>query len=345
MSRIHPNFESNPPSVLLVHEDEAVRAQLRQPIDNRGYLTVEAATDAQCLQLCGQVTPDLIVLPAKGAGIDGFACCEQLQQLLGDRRPPILMAIADDDDATVRRALAVGASECIRQPISPPLLERRVHHLLTLGWAARQLDDLRRRERQLNDALTDLQEELELFVIDPSTQIPHRRYFDEYLDREWRRLARDLEPLSLILGAIDCFQLYNEVYGIEAGDECLQQIARAIAATVKRPADLVARYGGDSFAAILPKTDGKGATDVAEEMRRQIKDLAIAHERSPVSSLVTVSFGVASVIPRPALSSDRDRDESRERQLIEAAENALQEAKEQGRDRIIFQQVHLSPQD
>ncbi|HEY9602021.1 MAG TPA: diguanylate cyclase [Allocoleopsis sp.] len=176
---------------------------------------------------------------------------------------------------------------------------------------------------QLEAANRELQR---LASVDGLTQVANRRRFDEYLDAEWRRLARDKQPLSLILCDVDYFKIYNDTYGHLAGDFCLQQIASVLCQVLKRPADLVARYGGEEFAIILPNTDATGAAIAAQAIREGIRELEIPHRASPVSPYVTVSIGVASIVPRLEASPS---------QLIVVADRRLYQAKAEGRDRIV----------
>ncbi len=169
-----------------------------------------------------------------------------------------------------------------------------------------------------------------LINIDPLTQIPNRRHFDSYLQTEWRRTARERIPLSLIMVDIDCFKLYNDTYGHQRGDLCIQQVAQAIKDCLKRPGDLPARYGGEEFAIILPNVDARGAVYIAEKIRNQIKALAINHLKSKISlGMVTASFGVASTISQSSQEPTL---------LVREADLALYKSKEKGRD-----QVTLSP--
>lgn len=164
-----------------------------------------------------------------------------------------------------------------------------------------------------------------LALRDPLTKVFNRRYFDDKLQKEWKRLQRIPSPLSIIMCDIDCFKSYNDTYGHQVGDECLQMVAESISNTLKRPADCVARYGGEEFIIILPYTPPKGALKVAEAIKNGIRKLNIPHAASSVSSIVTVSIGVAGSIPtrddNPIL-------------LVEAADQALYLAKAQGRDRV-----------
>lgn len=182
--------------------------------------------------------------------------------------------------------------------------------------------------KQAEEALQKANKELErLAAVDGLTQIGNRRRFDEYLDREWKRQRRDKKWLSLILCDIDVFKLYNDHYGHLSGDDCLKAVAQSISANVKRPADLVARYGGEEFAVILPDTDATGAIHVAENIREGVKNLNIVHEKSSVCPYVTLSLGVSSVVPPP---------ESSPEVLVKSADDALYEAKKNGRDRVVL---------
>jgi diguanylate cyclase (GGDEF)-like protein/PAS domain S-box-containing protein len=161
-------------------------------------------------------------------------------------------------------------------------------------------------------------------MTDGLTQVANRRCFDERLQSEWHRLMQGEQQLSLIMLDVDYFKRYNDCYGHLAGDTCLVKVASSAAQAVKRSSDLFARYGGEEFAAILPNTDAAGAIAVAESIREAIRDLAIPHEQSDVSAILTVSMGIASIVPCCGKSPD---------ELIAAADRALYDAKRQGRDR------------
>jgi diguanylate cyclase (GGDEF)-like protein len=169
-----------------------------------------------------------------------------------------------------------------------------------------------------------------LATLDGLTQVANRRRFDEYLAQEWKRLLREQHPVSLILCDVDYFKQFNDHYGHQMGDECLQKVAQIMSQTIKRPADLVARYGGEEFAIIIPNTDAEGALMIAMMIQSEIKKLQIPHTKSTVSRYVTLSFGVASVIPDQAFSPEN---------LIAKADEALYEAKQKGRDRVIIKSL------
>ena len=187
-------------------------------------------------------------------------------------------------------------------------------------------------QSQLYMKLREANHELQrIALLDGLTRIANRRCFNTQLEQEWRRSAREQKPLSLLLCDIDYFKPYNDHYGHPAGDQCLIDVAQALVRASRRPADLVARYGGEEFAVILPNTNQSGAIRVAQAMKAQIKRLNIPHKFSQVSSQITMSMGIATIIPQPNSSYEP---------LIKAADEALYTAKLQGRDRISCYRWH-----
>ena len=164
-----------------------------------------------------------------------------------------------------------------------------------------------------------------LALTDGLTQVANRRCFDDRLQIEWQRSLRQQEPLALILLDIDYFKHYNDHYGHQMGDDCLCQIAQTATQHMKRPTDLFARYGGEEFVVLLPNTDLEGAITVAKSIQSAIQRLGIPHQTSRVSQQVTVSMGIASVLPSAKLSPD---------DLITLADKHLYQAKERGRNQI-----------
>ena len=164
-----------------------------------------------------------------------------------------------------------------------------------------------------------------LSTTDGLTEISNRRRFDEFLGREWLRSMREHAELSLILIDIDYFKQFNDRYGHLAGDDCLRQVATALKRTVQRAGDLVARYGGDEFACILPGTGQKSAGIVAQRITDTIAGLRIPHEGSAVADHVTLSLGLATIIP------ERGQEYS---DLIRMADQNLYFVKQQERNGI-----------
>ena len=191
----------------------------------------------------------------------------------------------------------------------------------------RQLEQEIQERKIIEQALQKVNQKLERLVnVDGLTGVSNRRHFDDYLAREWRRLKREQQPLSLILCDVDHFKLYNDSYGHLQGDDCLRQVAQTIAQVLNRPADLIARYGGEEFALILPNTDLLGAQEVAKKVQQAIRELKLPHKSSQTSQFVTISMGIGSQIP----NQDQPVED-----LISTTDQALYQAKAQGRDRIM----------
>jgi diguanylate cyclase (GGDEF)-like protein/hemerythrin-like metal-binding protein len=170
----------------------------------------------------------------------------------------------------------------------------------------------------------------ELSITDPLTHLANRRRFDEVLSHEWFRGMRSRKTLSLILVDVDHFKLYNDHYGHQAGDVVLKKVAGLLKEQARRPGDLAIRYGGEEFALIAAETDAMGARLMAEAFRHSVELMHAEHKYVEVGRL-TVSVGVCSLIPES--ESDPDR-------LFRLADKALYRAKEEGRNRVVFQDVN-----
>lgn len=165
-----------------------------------------------------------------------------------------------------------------------------------------------------------------LTYVDGLTEVNNRRYFEEFSDKEWNRAIRNSTPFSLIMIDIDFFKRYNDTYGHLKGDECLRKIAGITKQTIKRSVDFVARYGGEEFIVVLPDTDIEAAARLAEIIRVNVEATAIEHSDSSISKFVTISLGVASIIPKRNTKSDS---------LLSEADKALYRAKQEGRNRVV----------
>ena len=191
------------------------------------------------------------------------------------------------------------------------------------------LRDITERKRA-EERLAALNAELaHVAASDALTGLANRRRFDEALVAEWRRAARDGSRLSLLMIDVDRFKLYNDAYGHPEGDACLRAVAGVLRDLVRRPGDIVARYGGEELAVLLPGTDATGAAKVAERCRAAVVALARPHAGNVAcGGIVTVSIGCATGVPGEAL-------EAEPMTLVEAADTRLYEAKRTGRDRVV----------
>ncbi len=200
------------------------------------------------------------------------------------------------------------------------LLERISGQVSLAIEKSRLYDSLLETTRQLEDANERLERAAST---DGLTDVANRRVFDERLETEWRRCRRSQQPLSLLMIDIDHFKRFNDLYGHVAGDECLKAVAAAMSATITRAADLVARFGGDEFGAILAETDEDRSIHLAEELRRRIEKLAL--KDLPKPARITISIGVSTEVP----GEDRSMED-----LIRSADASLYIAKNEGRNLV-----------
>ncbi|MEQ9465729.1 MAG: diguanylate cyclase [Haliea sp.] len=179
-----------------------------------------------------------------------------------------------------------------------------------------------RRTRELQIALNRVEE---ISRTDSLTGVANRRFLDEILDSAWQQCAQQHAPVSALMLDIDYFKQYNDSAGHVAGDKCLRQVAEALQSGVLRDEDVVVRYGGEEFLALLPGADARAVASVAERIQRLLRGLEITHPDSPVSPFLTASLGCATAWPAEAGTPD---------DLIRSADAALYQAKSRGRDRI-----------
>jgi diguanylate cyclase (GGDEF)-like protein len=199
---------------------------------------------------------------------------------------------------------------------------------------AELLDRYRAQTEQLNETVEQLEQANtkleELTCQDALTQVSNRRFFDQVLDKEWKRSIRTGQYVSLILFDLDYFKQYNDYYGHPAGDDCLIKIAQAAQSILKRPTDILSRYGGEEFAVILPHTDPSGAVQIAQQIHQAITELQIPHARTQTAQpIVTVSLGIASQVATVEQSPQN---------LIDRADQSLYQAKNQGRNTWVSDQ-------
>lgn len=290
---------------------------------NMGVSAMHAKTGEEGLEVFKRERPDLVLLDIIMPGIDGFEvarCIRRFERYHGWWTPIIfLTARADEND--LQCAIEAGGDDYLIKPVSEVVLKAKINAMCRM---AQMRDSLRKTQDKLRKANDQLQR---LSAIDSLTGIANRRRFDATLLREWRRCSRSALPLSLLVADVDLFKQFNDHYGHQMGDECLKVVAHALQERTRRQDDLVARYGGEEFAAILPETDPEGALAVAEGMRASVVALNVDHAFSTVAPVVTVSIGVASIIPPKDSEAGIPA-------LIKAADDALFQAKRSGRNQV-----------
>jgi len=297
--------------IILIVDDVPTNLKILGTALKDHYHVKLTTTGKEALLIAGSKNPpDIILLDIMMPEMDGYEVCRRLKEAPETREIPVIFITAMDDEKDEERGLTLGAIDYITKPFSIPIVKARVKNHLEL--------------KRYRDMLK------ENSMIDGLTQIANRRRFDEALLIEWNRQKRHDEPLSMLMVDIDFFKNYNDTYGHLQGDECLKQVAQTIKNELKRPTDLVARWGGEEFACILPETDHAGAIRTGEIMRKAIMDVALPHADSRVNTIVTVSIGVATVNPLENTDSQM---------LLKKADDALYKAKQNGRNQVCSERV------
>lgn len=322
---------------ILVVDDQLDNLNLLSTILNlQGYEVEVFDRGESALETVQARPPDVILLDICMPGIDGFEVCRRIKDNPNTKDIPIIFVSSLDEAKDKSQAFKSGGNDYITKPFQVEEVIIRVENQLQISRLKAELKAKNARLEQelaryqiVEEELLQLNQELiKLAAIDSLTQIANRHTFEEALTREWRRGQREGQALSLIICDIDYFKLYNDTFGHQAGDICLQKVAQTILNTVKRPADLVARYGGEEFVVILPQTPANNALKVAEKIRKRIEQLSLPHPQSLISDRVSISLGVTSIIPQPIYTKN---------QLLVTADKALYKAKKQGRNCAVLE--------
>lgn len=299
-----PDHQAKRASILLVDDSPAnLHALIAALRDQHNILL--ATNGEQALEIAGRVIPDLILLDVMMPGTDGYQVCRQLKQQPRTADIPVIFVTGKADEQDEMAGFELGAVDYITKPFSLPLVQRRVQTHLELKYLR---DNLRRQSHE-----------------DGLTALANRRRFDEELQACWEQATRHGQWLSLILSDVDFFKKYNDGYGHQAGDNCLQQVAAALRSVALPAGAVVARYGGEEFVVILPDTGQAQALHYAEQLRLAVAAMQLEHQFSTVAPVVSLSLGVACCQPAAGQLTGPS-------QLVEQADQALYQAKQQGRN-------------
>ena len=307
-------------NILVVDDSPTIRAALRSLLERMGHTVVEANDGKDALQMYRKDRPGLVLIDVVMPVMDGYEAARHMRETSAEEWVPIIFLSSKEADQDLNRAIEAGGDDYLVKPVSFVVLNAKIR-------ALQRLESMRAKQLEMSRDLASANRELEkLSRQDGLTGIANRRYFDSYLLTEVRRGAREKAPVSLILSDVDHFKAFNDCYGHQAGDDCLRRVAAALSSAGRRPADLAARYGGEEFAMVLPGTALEGAVDVAKAVSRVIGGLAIPHARSAVDQSVTLSQGIVSLVPDKETTCEH---------LIQHADQALYQAKQQGRNRYV----------
>lgn len=249
--------------------------------------------------------PDLILCAASLGDVSGVDMCKHFKSTRETKDAALVLLAERHDDQQELAALEAGAVDYIARPFNPQVLQARVRTHLALS-----------RQQNLLQLLADK---------DGLTEVYNRRYFENQARVELKRHYRQQQALTLALLDIDHFKSYNDAYGHLQGDICLREVAQAIDAHSRRPGEFVARYGGEEFAVVLPNTNTHNARKYGRWICEQILSLAIPHARSTTLPFITISAGIATVVPSASTTLEN---------LIATADSALYLAKASGRNQF-----------
>lgn len=351
------NQQNHPTGTILIVDDTPENLDvLIAYLEQFHFRLLVAKNGRDMLKRLDHITPDLILLDVVMPGMDGFEACRQLKRLERLKAIPIIFMSALADTVNKVTGFEVGGVDYITKPfqheevfarIKAHLLVRQQQQYIVEQNAALEQQSLEALQlnTQLHELNAQLQQEIaerkqteallaeanwelqRLAALDGLTQVANRRRFDAYLHQEWKRSIREQTPLSVIMCDIDYFKDYNDTYGHLAGDDCLKQVAHTLLRSAQRPADLVARYGGEEFCLILPHTDQQGGAHVAHRIQAELRQLALPHSSSSVSSVITLSIGVATTTPSFGPTPEA---------LVNTADKALYDAKGKGRNTVVL---------
>jgi len=292
------------PRVLIV-DDERSNISILGNLLEKDCEVVVATDGASALRRAsGDGRPDLILLDVMMPEMDGYQVCRRLKEDASTRDIPVIFITAMGEEHDEEHGLAVGAVDYVTKPFSPAILKMRIRTHVEL--------------KRLRDHWQRLS------TVDELTQLANRRRFDEMLASAWRRAVCEQQPIALIMADVDHFKAYNDHHGHPAGDVCLRRIAGAMDGEIRRSGDMLARYGGEEFACLMFGADVDGAEAVARRMRAAVEALQIRNEHPEVRAPVSVSVGVAAVIPSGVQGAEV---------LVDEADRQLYDAKRSGRNR------------
>ncbi len=305
--------------ILTVDDSKLIRQIVAECVKTMGHDIIFAENGREGVEMVKNNDVDLVLMDIEMPDLNGLEATTLIRQNQGDNWFPIIFLTTHNDDESFKEGILAGGDAYLPKPLNPVRLQMTI-------VAMERIYLLRQKLQSVQNKLLDANKALErLSLSDALTGLANRRHFDQTLERHFQLALKNKVPLSLILGDIDHFKKYNDHYGHQQGDDCLYTVANALNQTVIRPLDLACRYGGEEFAIIMPETNLLDAKTVAEDVRQAILSVKLPHAASSTHSIVTMSMGVATLQGQYKSAVD----------LIKAADDALYQAKESGRNRVI----------
>ncbi len=303
--------------VMVVDDDPVTLKTLTALLQPWGLQVTTLHHPERFWQVLKITDPDLLLLDIQMPKFNGIELCRVVRQDCQYADLPIVVVTAHTDMDSIQQALAAGADDFLCKPIlGSDLVTRVMNRIERSRSTAADSIYLQRSSPQLETWQWET-------TTDSLTKVASRQYFEQFLEQVWQRLAREQVPLSLILCDVDRFKSYNDNYGYQAGNFCLQQIASAISSCINHNTDLVARYGGDKFAIVLPNTSANKALQIVERIQQAVANVQIPQDLSIPQQQLTLSLGISATVPTAEKSA---------KDLIAIATQALYAAKSRGRN-------------
>lgn len=326
----------NKTKVLVVSESRENIYAVIQALQDRDELEmITARSQADVISVAEEHDIALAIME-QGPRAEGGKTAAALRGVPRFRHVPIIFLTPGHvSPIWVFQGYDLGAVDFVVTPWEPYVLSSKASAYITISRLKKQLQVAEQSITEIGAELKSVQDRLALkeremsmvASLDRLTGLPNRLRMGEMLHSEWLRMAREGKPLAMLFIDVDHIRLFVEHYGQGAEDRSLRRIAGALDAALRRPGDLLGRFGAEKFGAILPDTDVAGSTHIAEAVCAAVRALDIEHAASPVSSVMTVSVGVGSVRPGPGCTAA---------DLIQAADKALYKAKLSGRNRVSY---------
>lgn len=310
---------TNDLKILVADDDSFVREMLCAILESEGYIVETASNGTEALSTYRKEKKfDLIISDMNMPEMSGLEIIKEIRG--NDNKVPIIILTGNNEISIAIDALKSGANDYLLkdeniQDVILIAIDKVMENYRLKKQNFELLQDLERKNKELN----------KMAFVDGLTGISNRRYFEDSLNAEWENSIKESSPLSVILIDIDFFKLFNDTYGHQEGDACLQKVAQKLNESAGVSRNIVARYGGEEFVAVLPGLDEERAALVANKMISGIALLKIPHESSAVSDVVTVSLGVGCCLPTEAIKPS---------DLLKIADRELYKAKKNGRNQI-----------
>ena len=307
--------------ILVVDNILTERMEMAACLKKLGHEVICGENGEEAVEIYRHQKPDLVLLDVNLPLMDGYQAAGRIREVDRDDWIPIIFLGTKKKPEDIVDAIACCGDDYLTKPLDESVLTAKMTAMQRIAGMRAKLLEV---SQQLQRTNVELERQADA---DGLTGLANRRLLDRHLEREVANCARKNLPLSLIMADLDHFQAYNDHYGHLAGDSCLKKISKILERTIRRPSDLVGRFGGGEFCVVLPDTPSDGACHLAELLRSSVEQLALPHAGRGNGAHVTLSFGVTGDIPEPGCSTT---------QYLNTADKALYQAKQAGRNRVML---------